>query len=203
MLKAKQLTIAKLAFDTFMATSKGKVAAQIVRLNGHDSTLLATGVGSVEIGWFGKVSSKITSECKIYPVPVDWDNSEESLGALATKGGCHDMPSNVDALLSAAESSMLPIVGVWTGVRAEQLCVQHKEAEMLVSSGHTLFFLSPTKHAPSSEPIWANCVTTLPNTLFTIHEGTKVEITEVIGEWCCIHVGNNVGWMPLTYLERI
>ena len=39
--------------------------------------------------------------------------------------------------------------------------------------------------------------------LFTIHEGTKVEITEVIGEWCCIHVGNNVGWMPLTYLERI
>ena len=39
--------------------------------------------------------------------------------------------------------------------------------------------------------------------LFTVHEGTKVEITEVIGEWCCIHVGNNVGWMPLAYLERI
>ena len=39
--------------------------------------------------------------------------------------------------------------------------------------------------------------------LFTIHEGTKVKITDVIGEWCCIHVGNNVGWMPLAYLERI
>lgn len=39
--------------------------------------------------------------------------------------------------------------------------------------------------------------------LFTVHEGTKVEITEVIGDWCCIHVGNNVGWMPLAYLERI
>ena len=39
--------------------------------------------------------------------------------------------------------------------------------------------------------------------LFTVHEGTKVDITEVIGEWCCIHVGNNVGWMPLAYLERI
>lgn len=39
--------------------------------------------------------------------------------------------------------------------------------------------------------------------LFTIHEGTKVEITEVIGDWCCIRVGNYIGWMPLNYLERI
>lgn len=39
--------------------------------------------------------------------------------------------------------------------------------------------------------------------LFTIHEGTKVEITEVIGDWCCIHVGNNVGWIQLAHLERI
>ena len=41
------------------------------------------------------------------------------------------------------------------------------------------------------------------NDLFTIHEGTKVEIKEVIGDWCCIHVGNNIGWMQLTHLERI
>ena len=41
------------------------------------------------------------------------------------------------------------------------------------------------------------------NDLFTLHEGTKVVITEVIGDWCCIHVGNNIGWMPLAYLERI
>lgn len=39
--------------------------------------------------------------------------------------------------------------------------------------------------------------------LFTVHEGTKVEITETIGEWCCIHVGNYIGWMPINYLERI
>ena len=39
--------------------------------------------------------------------------------------------------------------------------------------------------------------------LFTVHEGTKVEITETLGGWCCIQVGNNIGWMPLTYLERI
>lgn len=41
------------------------------------------------------------------------------------------------------------------------------------------------------------------NDLFTLHEGTKVEIHEVIGDWCCVHVGNNIGWMPLVYLERI
>ena len=39
--------------------------------------------------------------------------------------------------------------------------------------------------------------------LFTIHEGTKVKITETIGEWCCIEVGNNVGWTQLAHLERI
>ena len=39
--------------------------------------------------------------------------------------------------------------------------------------------------------------------LFTIHEGTKVRITDVIGDWCCIHVGNNIGWIQLAHLERI
>ena len=39
--------------------------------------------------------------------------------------------------------------------------------------------------------------------LFTLHEGTKVIIYETLGEWCNIHVGNNVGWMKLSSLERI
>ena len=39
--------------------------------------------------------------------------------------------------------------------------------------------------------------------LFTLHEGTKVIIHETLGEWCNIHVGNNVGWMKLSSLERI
>ena len=41
------------------------------------------------------------------------------------------------------------------------------------------------------------------NDLFTLHEGTKVEITDVIGDWCCVSVGENIGWMPLACLERI
>ena len=39
--------------------------------------------------------------------------------------------------------------------------------------------------------------------LFTLHEGTKVIIHETLGDWCNIHVGNNVGWMKLSALERI
>ena len=39
--------------------------------------------------------------------------------------------------------------------------------------------------------------------IFTLHEGTKVVIHEVIGQWCEIHVGNNVGWIMLSNLECI
>lgn len=39
--------------------------------------------------------------------------------------------------------------------------------------------------------------------LFTLHEGTKVVIKEQLGDWCNIHVGNNIGWIQLAHLERI
>lgn len=39
--------------------------------------------------------------------------------------------------------------------------------------------------------------------IFTLHEGTKVTITETLGEWCEVHVGNNIGWLQLSNLERI
>lgn len=39
--------------------------------------------------------------------------------------------------------------------------------------------------------------------LFTLHEGTKVTIHEVIGDWANVHVGNYVGWIKLSNLERI
>ena len=39
--------------------------------------------------------------------------------------------------------------------------------------------------------------------LFTLHEGTKVTIREVIGNWVNVHVGPNEGWIPSKDLERI
>jgi tetratricopeptide (TPR) repeat protein len=41
------------------------------------------------------------------------------------------------------------------------------------------------------------------NDLFTLHEGSKITITETIADWCCIQVGNNIGWIPIAHLERI
>lgn len=39
--------------------------------------------------------------------------------------------------------------------------------------------------------------------LFTLHEGTKVRISETLGDWCNISVGNYQGWIRLQTLERI
>ena len=39
--------------------------------------------------------------------------------------------------------------------------------------------------------------------LFTVHEGTKVLIRETIGEWSNVSVGQNVGWIRSSCLERI
>jgi tetratricopeptide (TPR) repeat protein len=39
--------------------------------------------------------------------------------------------------------------------------------------------------------------------LFTIHEGTKVVISDELEGWYLVTVGNNIGWMPLSELERI
>lgn len=39
--------------------------------------------------------------------------------------------------------------------------------------------------------------------LFLLHEGTKVTIRSTVADWAEIHVGNNIGWIPLNTLERI
>lgn len=39
--------------------------------------------------------------------------------------------------------------------------------------------------------------------LFTVHEGTKVTIHEVLGGYANIEVGNYNGWIPVNTLERI
>ena len=39
--------------------------------------------------------------------------------------------------------------------------------------------------------------------LFVIHEGTKVNISDTVGEWIEIHVGDNIGWIKEDNVERI
>lgn len=39
--------------------------------------------------------------------------------------------------------------------------------------------------------------------LFILHEGTKVWVGETVNGWCSVHVGDNVGWISGSALERI
>jgi tetratricopeptide (TPR) repeat protein len=39
--------------------------------------------------------------------------------------------------------------------------------------------------------------------LFILHEGTKVWVGETVNGWCNIHVGDNIGWITNSALERI
>lgn len=64
----------------------------------------------------------------------------------------------------------------------------HNRAEAIITQGIVNIKSSPDRSGTD---------------LFTIHEGTKVIISETLGDWCCIHVGNYIGWMPISYLERI
>ena len=39
--------------------------------------------------------------------------------------------------------------------------------------------------------------------LFILHEGTKVWVEETVNGWCSVHVGDNVGWVSSSAIERI
>ena len=39
--------------------------------------------------------------------------------------------------------------------------------------------------------------------LFVVHEGTKLRISDRVGEWVEVHVGDNIGWLREDNIERI
>lgn len=81
------------------------------------------------------------------------------------------------------------LFSIWCGVNARSLHVRDTErSEAIITQGIVNAKSSPDKSGTD---------------LFTLHEGTKVTIHEVIGEWCNIHVGNNIGWIRISTLERI
>lgn len=78
---------------------------------------------------------------------------------------------------------------IWTGINAysvHQRDTQRREA--IITQGIVNAKSSPDKSGTD---------------LFTLHEGTKVSIHETIGDWCNIHVGNHIGWIQISNLERI
>ena len=81
------------------------------------------------------------------------------------------------------------LISIWSGANAASLNNRDTQrAEAIITQGVVNAKSSPDRSGTD---------------LFTIHEGTKVSIKETLGDWCNIHVGNNQGWIPLSYLERI
>ena len=81
------------------------------------------------------------------------------------------------------------LFSIWSGANATSLHRRDaSRAEAVITQGIVNAKSSPDRSGTD---------------LFTVHEGTKVEIRETLGTWCNIRVGNNEGWMPLNNLERI
>ncbi len=81
------------------------------------------------------------------------------------------------------------VLTIFTGLNASSLHSRDKHrAEAIITQGVLNVKSSPDQSGTD---------------LFTLHEGTKVEIKEQLGEWCNIRVGNNEGWMQTNHLERI
>lgn len=84
---------------------------------------------------------------------------------------------------------LMLVMTIWTGANAASLHHRNSaRAEAIVTQGIVNAKSSPDRSGTD---------------LFTLHEGTKVTIRETIGTWANIHVGNNIGWIPLRDLERI
>ena len=80
----------------------------------------------------------------------------------------------------------LSIIAMWAG-----LSLHHRDmakAEAIIIQGVVNAKSSPDKSGTD---------------LFVLHEGTKVRIGDTVGEWCEIHVGDNIGWIRANALERI
>ena len=81
------------------------------------------------------------------------------------------------------------ILSLTTGLNAHSLHERDtKRAEAIITQGILNAKSSPDQSGTE---------------LFTLHEGTKVEILEELGEWCNIRVGNNEGWINTQHAERI
>lgn len=90
------------------------------------------------------------------------------------------------AFFCAIFALLFSIVGMSCGISAHKSSITHDEA--IIMQGIVNAKSSPDKSGTD---------------LFVLHEGTKVTITDKVGEWCEVRVGDNKGWIQGSTLERI
>jgi tetratricopeptide (TPR) repeat protein len=78
---------------------------------------------------------------------------------------------------------------LFLGLGISMYAIQNTHSEAIVFSGSVSVKSSPVESGTG---------------LFVIHSGTKVSLTDELGDWVKIRlVDGNVGWVPLTDLEKI
>lgn len=90
------------------------------------------------------------------------------------------------AFFTAVFAFIFSMIGMAAGISSHSASMSHDEA--IITQGVVNAKSSPDRSGTD---------------LFVLHEGTKVEITDNVGEWLEITVGDNVGWVRSSVLERI
>lgn len=90
------------------------------------------------------------------------------------------------AFYTSVLAMVLSIIAMWAGLSLHHRDMAKEEA--IIVQGVVNAKSSPDKSGTD---------------LFVLHEGTKVRIGDTVGEWCEIHVGDNIGWIREGALERI
>ncbi len=98
----------------------------------------------------------------------------------------HAVAARKTAFYGGILALAISLIALWCGLSLHHRDMAREEA--IITQGIVNAKSSPDKSGTD---------------LFTLHEGTKVRIDEVIGEWCEVHVGDNIGWIRLSALERI
>lgn len=96
------------------------------------------------------------------------------------------LPLRKTAFWTSCVSIVITIIGVWCGLSLHSR--DTTRAEAIIMQGVVNVKASPDKSGTD---------------LFVLHEGTKVRISDNVGEWCQIHAGDNIGWVKQASIERI
>ena len=168
MLRPKQLSIARVAFDAMLANAKNKKSLQVARLNGADETNIVTPIGVITLPWSGRISRKVPQECRTAPVPVDWDNAEESSGLLKTTADIYPQPDSTDAVYTVVETLKLKDTSGSVGL---DVIVANKTFNFIVTAGSSIYLVN-TRADGGRSCTWIRSRNELDNRVISLNKDT-------------------------------
>lgn len=99
---------------------------------------------------------------------------------------CHGVGLRKSGFFIGLFALLVSLIGIWCGLSLHHRDTAREEA--IITQGVVNAKSSPDKSGTD---------------LFTLHEGTKVRISDQVSDWVEVRVGDNRGWIRLSSLERI